>query len=93
MLNEGGIGCMLYRGGYPFAPLILGLILGPLADQNLRRTIWIFDGKYEDLLLRPVGIVLFIAVVWSFYYGIRRSVRESRKFAETRRQTRSGQGV
>lgn len=91
MFIAGGIGYMLYRGGYPFAPLILGLILGPLADQNLRRTIWIFDGKYEDLLLRPVGIVLFIAVVWSFYYGIRRSVREGSKFADARSQTKGGQ--
>jgi hypothetical protein len=61
-----------------------------LADENLRRTIWIFDGKYHELLLRPVGIVLFVAVVWSFYYGIRRSVREGSKFAEAPRQSSSG---
>jgi len=91
MFVSGGIGYVLYRGGYPFAPLILGLILGPMADENLRRTIWIFDGKYEELLLRPVGIVLFIAVVWSFYYGIHRSLREGSKFAEARRQARGRQ--
>jgi hypothetical protein len=49
----------------PFRTANSGSHFGPLADQNLRRTIRIFDGKYEDLLLRPVGIVLFIAVVWS----------------------------
>ena len=36
MFISGAIGYLLYRGGYPFAPLILGLILGPMADENLR---------------------------------------------------------
>jgi putative tricarboxylic transport membrane protein len=79
MFISGGIGYLLYRGSYPFAPLILGLILGPLADQNLRRTIWIYDGKYQDLLMRPVGLILLVAVIWSFYYGIRRSLEEGAK--------------
>jgi putative tricarboxylic transport membrane protein len=79
MFISGGVGYLLYRASYPFAPLILGLILGPLADQTLRRTIWIYDGKYHELLTRPVGLVLLVAVVWSFYYGIRRSLDESSK--------------
>ncbi len=79
MFVSGGVGYLLYRASYPFAPLILGLILGPLADQTLRRTIWIYDGKYHELLYRPVGLVLLAAVIWSFYYGIRRSIEESAK--------------
>ncbi len=79
MFVSGGVGYLLYRASYPFAPLILGLILGPLADQTLRRTIWIYDGKYHELLYRPVGLVLLVAVVWSFYYGIRRSREEGAK--------------
>ena len=78
----------MYRASYPFAPLILGLILGPLADQTLRRTIWIYDGKYHELLIRPVGLVLLVAVGWSFYYGIRRSLEES---AEKKAQARESQ--
>jgi putative tricarboxylic transport membrane protein len=79
MFISGAIGYLLYRGGYPFAPLILGLILGPMADENMRRTILIFDGKFHELLYRPVGLVLLIAVIWSFYYGIRRSLEENSK--------------
>jgi len=52
-----------------------------MADENLRRTIWIFDGKFEELLYRPIGDILVVAVIWSFYYGIRRSRRESRRLA------------
>lgn len=79
MFVAGCFGLILLRHGYPFAPLILGLILGPMADENLRRSILIFEGRYEELLFRPVGDVLFVAVIWSFYYGIRRSQREARR--------------
>ncbi len=88
MFASGAIGYLFYRGGYPFAPLILGLILGPMADENLRRTIWVYDGQFHELFYRPVGLVLLIAVIWSFYYGIRRSIEES---AEKKAQTRDSQ--
>lgn len=81
MFISGLIGFVLLRHGYPFAPLILGVILGPMADENLRRTIWIFDGKFEQLLYRPIGDILVVAVIWSFYYGIRRSRQESKRLA------------
>lgn len=77
MFCSGLIGIILLKHGYPFAPLILGVILGPLADESLRKTIWIWEGKYEELLFRLFGIILFCAVIWSFYYGIKRSRRES----------------
>lgn len=81
MFTSGVIGYIFLRHGYPFAPLILGVILGSMADENLRKTIWIFEGKYHELLYRPVGIVLFAAVVWSFYYGIKRSKRETQRLS------------
>lgn len=77
MFLAGVIGYVLLRNGYPFAPLVLGAILGPLADENLRRAILVNDGQYLEMLMRPIGIVLMVAVAWSFYYGIRRSRRES----------------
>jgi putative tricarboxylic transport membrane protein len=79
MFISGAVGYILYRGGYPFAPLILGLILGPMADENLRRTIWVYDGRFHELIYRPVGLVLLAAVIWSFYYGFRRSLEEGAK--------------
>jgi len=84
MFTSGVFGYALYRNGYPFAPLILGVILGPMADENLRRAIWVFEGKFEQLLFRPVGDVLFIAVIWSFYYGIKRSRREAKRLGAER---------
>ena len=56
---------------------IYGAILGSLADENLRRSIMVNEGQYLEMLMRPIGIVLMIAVIWSFYYGVRGSRRES----------------
>ena len=57
--------------------LVLGAILGSMADENLHRSILVNEEQYLEMLMRPIGIVLLLAVIWSFYYGIRRSRRES----------------
>jgi len=88
MFSAGVFGYLLLRNGYPFAPLILGVILGPMADQNLRRALWVYEGKFEELFFRPLGDILLIAVIWSFYYGIRRSRREAKRLAEERAQAK-----
>ena len=77
MFAAGVIGFVLHRRGYPFAPLVLGCILGPLADENLRRTMIVYDGHFLDMLMRPTGVILLAAVIWSFYFGIKRSRSES----------------
>jgi len=79
MFLSGLIGYGLVKLGYPFAPLVLGMILGPMADENLRRTLLIHEGNYEELLWRPIGIALILAVVWSFYFGIKRSRLETKR--------------
>ena len=61
----------------PLGEYIYGAILGSLADENLRRSIMVNEGQYLEMVIRPIGIDLMIAVIWSFYYGIRRSRRES----------------
>ena len=77
MFISGLIGCVLVSLKYPLAPLMLGMILGPIADENIRRVLLIYDGRYSDLLFRPVGLLLVIVVAWCFYYGIRRSRSET----------------
>jgi putative tricarboxylic transport membrane protein len=75
MLATGLAGLMLYKMRYPLAPLILGVILGPMADENLRKAIMIFQGQNAsllDILSRPVGTVMLIVVALTFIKGIRK---------------------
>ena len=55
---------MLRRFGYPIAPVVVGLILGPLAEQQLRRALAISQGDPSVLFQTPVALILYaIALV------------------------------
>jgi putative tricarboxylic transport membrane protein len=75
MFTFGVIGYWLNKMKYPFAPLVLGIILGPMADENLRRTLDVHRDDFSELLFRPIGLLLLLLVIWSFYYSIRKSIR------------------
>lgn len=67
MLIFGVIGVVLKRSGIPASPIVLGLILGPLAESNLRRSLLI-DGP-SGLIGKPISATLIalalIAIVAS----------------------------
>jgi putative tricarboxylic transport membrane protein len=60
LLLLGLLGYGLRRFGYPIAPVVVGLILGPLAEQQLRRALAISQGDPSVLVHSPVAIVLYL---------------------------------
>lgn len=80
MLGFGLLGIVMVRYGWPRAPLILGLILGGLAEKYLFRSIERYGG---DWLLRPVVIILAVLSVASVVTGL---------LAERRRRQGPGDG-
>ena len=76
MLAAGLVGYVLHRFGFPLAPMVLAVILGPLADENLRRALVVFEDKsLWDVLSRPIGTGLLVIVLYTFYDGIFRRGR------------------
>jgi putative tricarboxylic transport membrane protein len=75
MLISGVAGYVLHRLGFPLAPLVLAVIIGPIADENLRRSLLLFDGMSIPQILwdRKLGTVLLAVVLYTFYDGIFRS--------------------
>lgn len=69
-LIAGVVGYGLYRLELPLAPVILGVILGPLAEQNFTRTIIIDQAQHVDLFLRPDVIVLGLAAAAILVVGL-----------------------
>lgn len=80
MLILGLIGYVLRKTGFPLAPIILGIILGPLAEENLERVMTIAQaqgvGLMEHFLSRAVTVVFMVlsilALLYSFYREVRR---------------------
>jgi putative tricarboxylic transport membrane protein len=60
LLAFGLMGYGLRRFHYPIAPVVVGLILGPLAEQQLRRALAISQGDPAILVSSPVSIMLYV---------------------------------
>jgi putative tricarboxylic transport membrane protein len=60
----GVLGAVLRRYDFPVAPTVLGLILGPMAEQQARRALSISQGQWTVFLARPLSAaVLAVAVL------------------------------
>ncbi|HRV98741.1 MAG TPA: tripartite tricarboxylate transporter permease, partial [Aminobacteriaceae bacterium] len=73
MLAFGVLGYILRQMDYPLAPLVLGLILGPLADTSFRRALQQSRGAIMPLLERPIGLLLLLCIAWLIWTGIKRT--------------------
>jgi putative tricarboxylic transport membrane protein len=65
MLPVGIVSYFLIEMGYPIAPLVIGVILGPMADENLRRALMVSQGSFLPVFTRPVSLILFLVIVWT----------------------------
>ncbi|WP_066308121.1 tripartite tricarboxylate transporter permease [Bacillus sp. FJAT-29814] len=65
LLACGVFGYFLSKNDYPIAPLVLGLILGPMVENNLRRALTISNGDYSVFFTRPLSLAfLLITLLW-----------------------------
>jgi putative tricarboxylic transport membrane protein len=59
----GVIGLLFRKFGYPITPLILGVILGPMAEQQFRRALQGAAGDWSILVSTPFSVTLYAALV------------------------------
>lgn len=69
MLGFGVIGYLLRELRFPPAPLILGVVLGPILDENLRRGLQLTEGELAPFFSRPISMGLWIVIVITFLLG------------------------
>ena len=58
MLIAGVVGYFMQKGGYPASPVVLALIMGPMAESNFRRAMSLSGGSLDFLYTRPITLVL-----------------------------------
>jgi putative tricarboxylic transport membrane protein len=75
MLAAGLAGYFLEKVNVPLAPIILGMILGPMAEQSVRRALLISRGDATELLTHPISAGLAIATVLVLIWPIAKAVR------------------
>jgi putative tricarboxylic transport membrane protein len=59
----GVLGVVMRRYDFPTAPVIVGMILGPLAEAQMRNALSIGEGKWTIFLERPMSLTLLAVVV------------------------------
>lgn len=60
MFLFGVLGYYMRKHDFPAAPLVLGFILGPMADENLRRSMIISGANLAPFVTRPICVVLWL---------------------------------
>ncbi|HEY6511258.1 MAG TPA: tripartite tricarboxylate transporter permease [Burkholderiaceae bacterium] len=63
MLGIGLLGVLMRRFDFPTAPVIVGMILGPLAEAQMRNALSIGEGHWSVFVQRPASAVLLALVV------------------------------
>ncbi len=63
MYAIGLLGVAMRRFSFPTAPVIVGMILGPLAEAQMRNALSIGEGKWGVFLERPMSATLIVVVL------------------------------
>ena len=79
MFAAGIVGWLFSVFKFPVAPVVLGVILAPLADENIRRSLLIFEDKSIGFVLSQwIGTFLMLAVLLVLVEGAVRVYRTTR---------------
>lgn len=85
MVGFGVLGLIFKRTGVPAGPVVLGLLLGPLAEENLSRAIVLGQGQSFFSVWSPIALLLLgfsiVSLLWPIVSRLWR--RDGRTLSET----------
>ena len=64
IVGAGLVGFLLYYAKFPPAPLLLGLVLGRMAESNMLRGLLLSGGSFMPIFQRPIATGFFIVIVF-----------------------------
>jgi putative tricarboxylic transport membrane protein len=80
MAISGLLSVVFRKLDFPLGPLILALILGPMAESNLRRSLSMsLDGTATYLLTRPITVSLLVLAIISLTFPLLKKVFKKSK--------------
>ena len=75
----GIIGYFMQRYDFPASPILLALILGPMAESNLRRALIVSGGDFSVFVTRPISAILLTLAVLSLITSMIRQNKLKKK--------------
>ncbi len=74
VLIFGVIGYIMQKFDYPLAPIILGFILGPLLEENLRRGLMFSGGELLPFITNPISAFFLVMTAVSIFLSIKKAM-------------------
>lgn len=78
VLAFGALGVIFQRYGIPLAPVVLGIVLGPIVERNFMSSVLLTGWDFTEFFTRPISAVLVILVLAMLSIPIVQSVRQRR---------------
>jgi TctA family transporter len=75
----GVFGFICMKLGFPLAPMLLGYVLGPMMEENLRRSMLQAGGDPTVFVTRPLSLVFIVATVLILLAMVVPAVRRRRE--------------
>jgi TctA family transporter len=80
VLIFGLVGALFVILGFPVAPILLGYVLGPMVEENFRRSLLLSYGDMSIFIGRPISACILCVcsalALAQVYFGFRRALRE-----------------
>lgn len=82
MVVIGIFGYIMSKLDFPLTPMVIGLVLGPLCEKNLRRALTLSNNNWLTFFQNPISCAfIIIAVVMLFLPVIRENLHKNKKIA------------
>ncbi len=78
----GIIGYFMQRYDFPASPILLALILGPMAESNLRRALVVSKGDFIEIITRPISATLLALAIISIISSYIKQKKLEKKLAK-----------
>ena len=82
VLIFGLMGYALIKAGVPMVPMILGFILGPMFEMNLRKSSQLYVMDPYSIFQHPIALLFIAVTIVAMYFSIKAQRREARAAAE-----------
>jgi putative tricarboxylic transport membrane protein len=92
MLITGVIMYVLQKFSFPGAPFVLGIILGPLAEDNLKNSLVMSDGSWSIFVTRPIALAFILVAIVFTIFSVRKNRQINAEFKEAAKDSANPEG-
>lgn len=82
-ISFGILGFILNKLDIPSSPILLAIILGPMAETNLRKSLIMYEGSWSFLYDRPIALAFILFAIFSVYSTLKLKKKEKIKDQNT----------